>query len=127
MATSYYLGIDQGTTGCTAILFDESWKPAAKGYREIKQIYPKAGWVEHEPSDVWNSILGSVMETTSKVNAPTVNIRCIGIDHEGESVIAWDLFQVLRHQLGWDMGEQYSLTLPVSEQPPAKIERSEPK
>lgn len=90
MATSYYLGIDQGTTGCTAILFDESWKPAAKGYREIKQIYPKAGWVEHEPSDVWNSILGSVMETTSKVNAPTVNIRCIGIDHEGESVIAWD-------------------------------------
>ena len=44
-----------------------------------------------------------------------------------EAKIAWDLFQVLRHRLAWDKGEDYSLTLPASEQPPAKIERSEPK
>ena len=51
----YYLGLDQGTTGVTAILFDEHWQQAARGYREIRQIYPQSGWVEHDAADIWEA------------------------------------------------------------------------
>ena len=47
MYRKYYLGIDQGTTGITAVLLDDSWRLAAKGYSEIRTFYPQTGWVEH--------------------------------------------------------------------------------
>jgi len=86
----YFLGLDQGTTGVTAILFDENWRQASRGYREIRQIYPQAGWVEHDALDIWESACFAVMEAMMKVGATPAEIACIGLDHEGESVVLWD-------------------------------------
>ena len=47
--TKYYLGVDQGTTGTTALLIDDRWKVVSRGYYMHRQIYPMAGWVEHDP------------------------------------------------------------------------------
>jgi len=86
----YYLGLDQGTTGITAILFDENWHQISRGYQEIRQIYPKAGWVEHDPLDIWTSACLSVTEAIVSAGATAHDILCVGVDHEGESVMLWD-------------------------------------
>lgn len=90
MGNKLYLGIDQGTTGTTAILFDESWHLAGRGYQEITQFYPKAGWVEHDPEEIWKSVQSAVQLALEASGARAEQIRCIGIDHEGESVVVWD-------------------------------------
>ena len=86
----YYLGLDQGTTGVTAILFDENWQQAARGYREIRQIYPQSGWVEHDAVDIWESARFAVQQAMDQVGAIGSDILCIGLDHEGESAMLWD-------------------------------------
>ena len=86
----YYLGLDQGTTGVTAILFDEHWQQAARGYREIRQIYPHPGWVEHDAMDIWEAACNAVTQAMAAAGAVPADILCIGLDHEGESVVLWD-------------------------------------
>ena len=86
----YYLGLDQGTTGVTAILFDENWQQVSRGYREIRQIYPQSGWVEHDAMDIWDAARFAVQEAMDNAGAAGSDILCIGLDHEGESVMLWD-------------------------------------
>ena len=86
----YYLGLDQGTTGVTAILFDERWQQAARGYREIRQIYPQPGWVEHDAMDIWEAACFAVNQALCSVGAAGADVLCVGLDHEGESVVLWD-------------------------------------
>ena len=86
----YYLGLDQGTTGVTAILFDEGWQQISRGYREIRQIYPRAGWVEHDATDIWHAACAATRQAMDKAGAEGRDILCIGLDHEGESVMLWD-------------------------------------
>ncbi len=86
----YFLGLDQGTTGTTAILFDENWKLVSRGYQEIRQIYPKAGWVEHDAIDIWHATKAAVKSAMVQAGAQPSDIACIGLDHEGESVVMWD-------------------------------------
>ncbi|MBR2010427.1 MAG: glycerol kinase GlpK [Clostridia bacterium] len=88
--SKYFLGIDQGTTGVTALLFDRSFTPVACGYREIRQYYPKAGWVEHDPTDIFDATCAAVGEAMTVACAAPADILAIGIDHEGESVALWD-------------------------------------
>ncbi|MBR7111623.1 MAG: glycerol kinase [Clostridia bacterium] len=86
----YILGIDQGTTGVTVILFDPDFSPVARGYREITQLYPKAGWVEHDPVEIFDAVRAATAEAMAIANASPSDIIAIGIDHEGESVVLWD-------------------------------------
>ena len=86
----YYLGLDQGTTGVTAILFDENWRQAARGYREIRQIYPHSGWVEHDALDIWQAACHATQQAMDAAGVKGSDILCIGLDHEGESVMLWD-------------------------------------
>ena len=86
----YYLGLDQGTTGTTAILFDQNWQQVSRGYREIRQIYPQAGWVEHDALDIWESARFATQQALDKAGAKGSDVLCVGIDHEGESVMLWD-------------------------------------
>jgi len=99
----YYLGLDQGTTGVTAILFDEHWQQVSRGYREIRQIYPQAGWVEHDADDIWRSACAATQQAMDKAGAAGSDILCIGLDHEGESVMLWDKQsgQPLFHTIVW--------------------------
>ena len=84
------MGIDQGTTGVTSLLFDRAFAPVARGYREITQVYPKAGWVEHDPVEIFDAVRAATAEAMAIANASPSDIIAIGIDHEGESVALWD-------------------------------------
>ena len=86
----YFLGIDQGTTGVTALLCDVGFVPVARGYCEISQFYPAVGWVEHDPENVWQAVKTATVIAMNKAEAKPEDIIAIGIDHEGESVLLWD-------------------------------------
>ena len=88
--SKFFLGIDQGTTGVTAMLFDKNFSPVSRGYREIAQFYPQNGWVEKDPEDIWEAVKASVSDALESVGAAPDDIIAIGIDHEGESVALWD-------------------------------------
>lgn len=86
----YYLGLDQGTTGTTALLLDENWRQAGRGYREIRQSYPRSGWVEHDAEEIFRSLLDTTDQVLRQTGAEAGDIRCIGIDNQGETVVLWD-------------------------------------
>ena len=88
--SKYILGIDQGTTGVTAMLFDKNLAPISRGYCEIEQFYPQNGWVEHDPENIWVAVKNAVTEAMKNANAFPADILAIGIDHEGESAMVWD-------------------------------------
>lgn len=87
---SYYLGLDQGTTGTTAVIFDQNWNPVSRGYEKVSLIYPQVGWVEHNAKDVWNSVLSATSQALRQAGIDTSAVRCVGLNHEGESVVVWD-------------------------------------
>lgn len=87
----YYLGVDQGTTLTTALLVDESWNVISRASKEHKQIYPKTGWVEHDPSEIYEACrytIATVLEGAPKAKAS--DIICMGITHQGETCLVWD-------------------------------------
>ncbi|MEG0961666.1 MAG: glycerol kinase GlpK [Lachnospiraceae bacterium] len=86
----YYLGVDQGTTGTTALLMDENWDSVGRGYMEHTQYYPKPGWVEHDPMEIWERILETVEMAVTKADIQMDDICCIGLDNQGETVMLWD-------------------------------------
>ena len=90
MAKKYYLGMDQGTTGTTTLLLDEKWNLVARGYKEHSQIYPNPGWVEHDPLEIWDSVLDSISQAMEIAGAKPDEIACIGLDNQGETVMLWD-------------------------------------
>lgn len=90
MSKKYYLGIDQGTTGTTAIVFNEEWTICGKGYIEHKQYYPKPGWVEHDPIEIWNKTKESVAVSLDQANIKAKDLRAIGLDNQGETCMVWD-------------------------------------
>lgn len=90
MAKKYYLGMDQGTTGTTTLLLDEKWNLVARGYKEHSQHYPHPGWVEHDPMEIWDSVLESINMALDIAGAKPNEIACIGLDNQGETVMLWD-------------------------------------
>ena len=83
----YILAIDQGTTGTTTVLYDQDGKIVDKAYREFTQIYPKPGWVEHDPLEIWGTVKDSVQELKSRNKE---KIAGIGITNQRETTIIWD-------------------------------------
>lgn len=83
----YILSIDQGTTGTTAALYDQSGSMAGKAYREFTQIYPKPGWVEHDPLEIWQTVIDCMEELLSLYPK---KIATIGITNQRETTILWD-------------------------------------
>ena len=90
MIKKYYLGIDQGTTGTTSIVFDEAWDICGKGYAEHTQYYPKPGWVEHDPLEIWNKTKESVDKALNQAKITAKDLSAIGLDNQGETCMAWD-------------------------------------
>ncbi len=83
----YILAIDQGTTGTTTVLYNQEGKIVDKAYREFRQIYPRPGWVEHDPLEIWQTVVDSVQELKSRNKE---NIVAIGITNQRETTIVWD-------------------------------------
>ena len=90
MSKKYYLGVDQGTTGTTALIFDEEWDICGKGYTEHTQYYPKPGWVEHDPIEIWNKTKESVARALDKAGLKAQDLRVMGLDNQGETCMVWD-------------------------------------
>ena len=90
MKKKYYIGLDQGTTGTTTLLLDEKWNVVARGYKEHTQYYPKPGWVEHDPLELWQRVMESMSMALSEGGVSAEDVACIGIDNQGETVMLWD-------------------------------------
>jgi len=84
------LAIDQGTTSSRAILYDESASVLATSQREFKQHYPQPGWVEHDPAEIWESVLTTCRECLEKAGMTGSDVSAIGITNQRETVVAWD-------------------------------------
>jgi glycerol kinase len=84
----YILSIDQGTTGSRAIVYDKDGRNVASAYQEFPQYFPKPGWVEHNPEEIWESVNSSIQKVLKKV--PGKSIAAIGITNQRETTIIWD-------------------------------------
>ena len=86
----YVLAIDQGTTSSRAILFDAAFGIAAVAQKEFQQHFPHSGWVEHEPEDLWQTVLQTCREAMAGAGATAADIAAIGITNQRETTILWD-------------------------------------
>lgn len=86
----YYLGVDQGTTGTTVLLFDENWRIRSCARRAHKQIYPRPGWVEHDPVELWECVADCVRRAIAEGGITPSQVRCLGLANQGETVMAWN-------------------------------------
>lgn len=87
---AYILAIDQGTTGTRVILFNHDGEIEGSAYREIEQIYPEPGWVEHNPNEYWDTVLTCSAEVFEKTGITAGEIAAIGITNQRETIIFWD-------------------------------------
>jgi glycerol kinase len=87
---TYVLAIDQGTTSSRAILFREDLTVAASSQKEFAQHFPASGWVEHEPEDLWSTVVEVCRHAMAKVGASAPDIAAIGITNQRETTIVWD-------------------------------------
>ncbi len=88
--TRYVLAIDQGTTSSRAILFDRDLKIAAVGQQEFPQHFPASGWVEHDPEDLWTSVVETCRQAMAKAGAGPEDIVSIGITNQRETALVWE-------------------------------------
>jgi glycerol kinase len=86
----YIIAIDQGTTSSRAIVFDKSGSIVSTGQLEHEQIFPKAGWVEHDPKEIWNNTREVIGQALSKANITRHDIAAIGITNQRETAVVWD-------------------------------------
>ena len=86
----YVLSLDQGTTSSRAILFDHGGSVVAVAQKEFPQIFPKPGWVEHDPMDIWSTQAGVASEVLQKARIKSTEIAAIGITNQRETTIVWD-------------------------------------
>ncbi|MCZ2260792.1 glycerol kinase GlpK [Sporosarcina sp. G11-34] len=90
MTGKYILALDQGTTSSRAILFDKEGEIFHSAQREFKQYFPHSGWVEHNPHEIWSSILAVMAEVLSEKNITAKHIAGIGITNQRETTVVWD-------------------------------------
>lgn len=84
------LCLDQGTTGTTALVLDKNGRIVAAADQDFKQIYPKPGWVEHRPDDIWKSVEFTVKSVLKKAKIKGTDIKAIGMTNQRETSLIWD-------------------------------------
>jgi glycerol kinase len=87
---TYVLALDQGTTSSRAILFDRAGLIVASAQQEFAQIYPRAGWVEHDPAEIWRSQRDVAVSVLQKAGMAAKDVAAIGITNQRETTILWD-------------------------------------
>jgi glycerol kinase len=87
---SYILALDQGTTSSRAILFDHEGKIVGVAQNEFPQIYPKPGWVEHDPMEIWGTQSGVARQVLDKTGISPTEVAAIGITNQRETTVVWD-------------------------------------
>ena len=88
--SKYILALDQGTTSSRAIIFDKNGFIISVAQKEFRQLFPKPGWVEHDPNEIWSTQLGVAAEAISKAGLTVENIAAIGITNQRETTVVWE-------------------------------------
>ena len=86
----YIMALDQGTTSSRCILFDQQGRICSVAQKEFTQIFPKAGWVEHDAMEIWASQIGVAQEALLKIGATAADVAAIGITNQRETTVVWD-------------------------------------
>lgn len=86
----YIMALDQGTTSSRCILYDKKGNIISSAQKEFTQIYPKAGWVEHDAMEIWSTQMGVAQEAILKINCTHEDIEAIGITNQRETTVVWD-------------------------------------
>ncbi len=86
----YIMALDQGTTSSRCIIFDKTGTIISKAQKEFKQIYPKAGWIEHDPIEIWATQFGVAVEALAMGNLQAGDVAAIGITNQRETTVVWD-------------------------------------
>ena len=87
---SYILALDQGTTSSRAIIFDEAGQIFSTSQKEYAQIFPKNGWVEHNPLEIWESQRTTAVEVLKKADLTAKDIAAVGITNQRETTVCWN-------------------------------------
>jgi len=90
MHTRYILAIDQGTSSSRAMLFDRAGRVAGSAQREFRQIFPRPGWVEHDPLEILSSVMATVAEVLGQAHVDAGQLAGIGIANQRETTVVWD-------------------------------------
>ena len=86
----FILSLDQGTTSSRAIIFDHDGLPCSVAQKEFTQYYPKPGWVEHDPEEIWSTQAGVSIEAITKAGLESSDITAIGITNQRETTVVWN-------------------------------------
>jgi glycerol kinase len=81
------LAIDQGTTGTTCLVVDEELRVRGRGYRELRQYFPQPGWVEHDPEEIWATVIEAADAAVHDAGVPAADLRAIGITNQRETTL----------------------------------------
>ncbi|MGQ0543502.1 MAG: glycerol kinase GlpK [Blastocatellia bacterium] len=87
---SFILAFDQGTTSSRSIIFDRDGNIVAHSHKELSQIYPQSGWVEHDPLEIWSSQIGTAIDALENACLSPADISAVGITNQRETTIIWD-------------------------------------
>jgi glycerol kinase len=90
MAAKHVLAIDQGTTSTRAIVFDASGRPVATAQKELPQIFPRPGWVEHDAEEIWRATVEVCRAAVGKAGLAAADLAGIGITNQRETTVVWD-------------------------------------
>jgi len=90
MSNQYVLTLDEGTTSARAILFNRKGQIVASSQKEFSQIYPKPGWIEHNPVEIWDSQIESARNVLEEASKYSATVSCIGITNQRETTVVWD-------------------------------------
>jgi len=84
------LAVDQGTTGTTCLVIDEELRVRGRGYRELRQHFPRPGWVEHDPEEIWAGVVGAAESAVADAAVRPAELRAIGITNQRETTVLWE-------------------------------------
>jgi glycerol kinase len=84
------LAVDQGTTGTTCLVVDDELRSVGRGYRELRQHFPRPGWVEHDPDEIWESVLAAARDALDEARISPSELAAIGITNQRETTVVWD-------------------------------------
>ncbi len=100
---TYLLALDQGTSSSRSIVFDTQGRIVASAQLELPQIYPRPGWVEHDPREIWRTQLATAREALAKAGLAAADIRALGITNQRETTVVWNRAtgQPMHHAIVW--------------------------
>src|SRR5436190_1712170 len=107
----YVLALDQGTSGSTALVVDAEGRVRGRGYAELPQHYPHPGWVEHDPEQIWATIVEAAKSALASAGATGTDVAAIGITNQRETTIVWDRAtgRPIHHAIVWQCRRTASL------------------